>query len=731
MQRLTNLPGHADVLIGRDADIASLTQLLVEHRLVTVLGAGGIGKTRLAQAVSRRLVGAYANGVWWVDLAALSAADKIAPAIANAAGLQLGEGDAAELLTRALAARKSLLVLDNCEHLVADVARLTQAVLEAAPAVSVLATSQETLKAPGEFLYRLDALAVPPADTPLGEARTYSAIQLLERRAQAASQHFWMTDATVAGAIELCRQLDGIALAIEMAAARLPILGIDGLQERLGERLRLLRSTTRDAPPRHQTLRATLDWSHSLLTASEQAVLRRLAVFAGSFRLEMAQAVGSTDDLDEWAALDALAALVDKSLVQLEGIEPPRYRLLETTRIYASEHLAASGETASTLLRHGQAMAQLAEQVGCDYWTMADAPWLARYAPDYDNMQAAFERACGRGDAEIAAATSEALLSMGDLRNDHSTMRSHAAAAHALVPLASPLAQARLWNRIAGHNMLAFTEVPRLSAARERVAAWRRLSDARQLCVALGFLSCACARAREFNEAERTLAEARALEDPRWPPRLRALISFNGSFISIFRADADGYRTASEVTLDLAEEAGAERAAGMARLALADAALMGGDTDQAVLLGREAVAVLEALDQPSNRGLALGNLASALLMHGDVESVRATATQALPLLWRNEMGALLLEFLALLAVSAGQFTVAAQMLGLAERRYAADDDTPQANEARMAQLASIAIDGALGKEEHARLRANGARLTLAQARALQQQILANPKQSRG
>jgi hypothetical protein len=150
-----------------------------------------------------------------------------------------------------------------------------------------------------------------------------------------------------------------------------------------------------------------------------------------------------------------------------------------------------------------------------------------------------------------------------------------------------------------------------------------------------------------------------------------------------------------------------------------------------VLLGREAVAVLEALDQPSNRGLALGNLASALLMHGDVESARATATQALPLLWRNEMGALLLEFLALLAVSAGQFTVAAQMLGLAERRYAADDDTPQANEARMAQLASIAIDGALGKEEHARLRANGARLTLAQARALQQQILANPKQSRG
>ena len=344
-----------------------------------MLGAGGIGKTRLAQAVSRRLVGAYANGVWWVDLAALTSADKIAPAIANAAGLQLGDGDAVASARGCAFSRESLLVLDNCEHLVADVARIAHELLASAPGVRVLGTSQEALRVSGEYLYRLAPLAIPPVGAPLQEARTYSALQLLERRAQAANRHFSLGDDTVAAAIELCRQLDGIALAIEMAAARLPILGIDGMRERLGERLRLLRATTRDAPARHQTLRATLDWSHSLLTAGEQAVFRRLSVLVGSFRLDTAQAVAA-NGVDEWAALDALAALVDKSLVQLEGVEPPRYRLLETTRIYASEQLAAAGEVESTLLRHRQLMAHLAGTVERDYWLMADSSWLVRYA---------------------------------------------------------------------------------------------------------------------------------------------------------------------------------------------------------------------------------------------------------------------------------------------------------------------------------------------------------------
>ncbi|MEO8753392.1 MAG: winged helix-turn-helix domain-containing protein, partial [Casimicrobiaceae bacterium] len=242
--RLTNLP-VAEALVGRDADTASLTQLLAEHRLVTVLGAGGIGKTRLAQAAARRLVGAFAHGVWWVDLAALSSPDQLVPAIAAAAGVRLGDGVALIPLEQALAPRNTLLVLDNCEHLVGAVADLVQAVLADAADVRVLATSQEPLNAPGEHVYRLDTLQVPPPGTPLDAARAFSALQLLEQRAQAVHQNFWLTEATIANAIELCRQLDGIALAIEMAAARLPILGSDTLLSRLSDRLRMLRSNTR------------------------------------------------------------------------------------------------------------------------------------------------------------------------------------------------------------------------------------------------------------------------------------------------------------------------------------------------------------------------------------------------------------------------------------------------------------------------------------------------------
>jgi predicted ATPase len=285
-------------------------------------------------------------------------------------------------------------VLDNCEHLAADVARVVQVALGAATGLRVLATSQESLKTPGEYAYRLEALAVPPPGTSLEIARTFGAIQLLEQRAKAVDRLFSLNESTIAGAIELCRHLDGIALAIEMAAVRLPLLGLEPLQARLAERLKLLRSGDRLMPARHQTLRATLDWSHSLLDTDEQATLRRLSVFAGSFRLDLVLHVAASDVLDEWTVLDALTALIEKSLVHVERSEPPRYRLLETTRLYAAEKLREHAETAVTLERHSEALAALADESNEAYWALADKPWLSRYAADYDDLQAAFDRAC-------------------------------------------------------------------------------------------------------------------------------------------------------------------------------------------------------------------------------------------------------------------------------------------------------------------------------------------------
>ncbi|MEP7083772.1 MAG: winged helix-turn-helix domain-containing protein [Betaproteobacteria bacterium] len=493
--RLTNLP-VAETLLGRDEDTAALTQLMAGNRLVTVLGAGGIGKTRLAQAVARRLVGAYAQGVWWVDLAALSSPEQVVPAIAATAGVRLGEGDALIPLEQALAPRNTLLVLDNCEHLVGKVAELVQAILANAADVRVLATSQESLNAPGEHVYRLDTLRVPPAGTRLEAARGFSALQLLEKRAQAVHQNFWLTESTIANAIELCRQLDGIALAIEMAAARLPVLGSETLLARLDDRLRLLRSSTRGAPARHQTLRATLDWSHSLLTADEQAVLRRLSVFAGSFPLGLVQRVTTTPDLDEWSALDALTGLADKSLIRTDQHEPPRYRLLETTRLYALERLAECGETAATMERHGQVMRTIAANAVQEFWTTPDRAWLERYASAYHDLEIAFLRASERGDAAVVAATGEALDFLDQLRSVALRAQSRQQAAYALIVTAPLPVQAQLWSLVSRPRGGAIEAVSRLNAARESVAAWGKLDDRPALYRAWCALAIESARAR-------------------------------------------------------------------------------------------------------------------------------------------------------------------------------------------------------------------------------------------
>ncbi len=721
--RLTNLP-VAETLVGRDADTAGLTQLLAEHRLVTVLGAGGLGKTRLAQAVARRLVGAYAHGVWWVDLAALSAPEQIVAAIAAAAGVQLGEGEEVISLDRALAPRNTLLVLDNCEHLVGAVAPLVQAVLAEAANVRVLATSQEPLNAPGEHLYRLETLRVPPAATRLDAARGFSAVQLLEQRAQAVHQNFWLTEDTIANAIELCRQLDGIALAIEMAAARLPILGSDTLLARLGDRLRLLRSATRGAPARHQTLRTTLDWSHSLLTPAEQAVLRRLSAFAGSFTLELAQRVTTSPELDEWATLDALMALVDKSLVQMEQHEPPRYRLLETTRIYAVEHLAECGETAATMERHGQVMLALAEEAFRDYWITPDRPWLARYAANYEDLEAAFQRAAERKDSAVTAATGEALDCLDEVRGGTYRSRDRKEAVFGLIAGATAPVQAKLWRIVSRLRSGAIGAVSRLTAARECVAAERRLSDPRWLYRALCNFAVESARTGDFDAAMSILAEVERSEDPHWPPRLRIDRPGARGWISNYRGDAATYRSMCRACLALAEQAGAERRVAILSSNLGDAVLMAGELDEAIALLTRAEAELRALDQSQSRGVALCNLACALLMKGDLPAARMALVTALPLMRAHPSGGVIFNHVALVAGRTGQPAQAAQLLGFADAWYASIQDVRQPNEAHLAELVTRAIDTAMEPAEQAELRASGGQFTLPEAESQARRVLA-------
>ena len=403
-------------LLGRDADMNVLATQVGRHALVSIVGAGGVGKTSLARSLLARHGEHPRDGIHWIELAPLNDAAQIAFRIAASLDVELGSGTAApEALIAALAETQALIALDNCEHLIEPVAALVREGLQRAAGVHWLVTSQEPLRLPAESVYRLDALSVPETGIAHVDAVGYGAVALFAARAAAADRRFALTDDNVDAVIELCRQLDGLPLAIEMAAARVPTLGLLGIRERLGQRLRLLVGS-RAAPLRQQTLRAALDWSHALLDGAEQRVFRRLAPFVAGFTARMAQQVVGhdlePDGVDEWAALEALSALVDKSLVQADASDPPRYALLESTREYATERLVESGEVDTARHRHAQALAAHFVEANADADSMRDSDWLARYLPERDNVRKALAWACQSDDADTLALLVAALTQL-------------------------------------------------------------------------------------------------------------------------------------------------------------------------------------------------------------------------------------------------------------------------------------------------------------------------------
>ena len=356
----TNLPAVLPALIGRDDDLLALGALIDRHRgthrMVTIAGAGGIGKTRLAQALAEARTGAYAHGVCFVDLAPVTDPAQVADTIATALGVPTVAADATEALIHAVAPLEILILLDNAEHLLDEVARLALHLLASAPGLQLLVTSQAPLKVADERIYRLGALGLPDDEIDVDEALTFGAVALFVDRAQAADRRFALDAANLETVIDICRRLDGLPLALEFAAARVPLLGVHRLATSLGERLRLLTAGSRGAPARQQTLRAALEWSHGLASPVEQIVFRRLGVLAGSSTLELAQQVVADDAIDAWAAVEALGGLVDRSLVAVSADEPPRYRLLDSPREFARERLVAAGEFDAIAARHARAM---------------------------------------------------------------------------------------------------------------------------------------------------------------------------------------------------------------------------------------------------------------------------------------------------------------------------------------------------------------------------------------
>ncbi len=342
------LPEPASSFIGRDHELSELAALERDTRLLTLAGVGGCGKTRLALELARRCEQLHAHGVVFVELADLTDERHVAPAVAAALDIASLPGRAADrALVDHLAPRAMLLVLDNCEHVLKAAAALCDALLAAAPALRIVTTSREPLRVAGEVVFRVPSLAIPSPDRveAPGELLRYEAVALFAERAAAADSGFALDAENARDVVRICFRLDGLPLAIELAAARLAGLGTAGLADRLDDRFRLLQGGTRTAPSRQQTLLATLEWSHELLTDEERLLLRRLSVFAGGFDIDAAETVCAQQPLDRGAVADVLARLVEKSLVAVSGRRELRYRLLETVRLYAAERLAAAQET--------------------------------------------------------------------------------------------------------------------------------------------------------------------------------------------------------------------------------------------------------------------------------------------------------------------------------------------------------------------------------------------------
>jgi predicted ATPase/DNA-binding SARP family transcriptional activator/DNA-binding CsgD family transcriptional regulator len=403
-----NLPAPRTSFIGREREVVEVKRALAMTRLLTLTGAGGTGKTRLAIEGARDLVGSYPDGVWLVELAPLSESELVAQEVANILGVQERPDEPlADALAEALAGKEMLLVLDNCEHLVEEAARLVDTLLASCPHLNVLATSREPLGVSGEVNWAVPPLSLPDATNGKATAEammSYEAVRLFVERTRLRLLDFEVTPENAGAVARVCRKLEGIPLAIELATARMGALAVEQVAQRLETSLDVLKGNIRGAAPRQQTLRATLDWSHDLLAEDERVFFGRLAVFAGGWTLDAASAACSGDGIEEDDVLDLLGGLVDKSLVVAEASTDGalRYRMLEPVRQYAREKLKESGEVEEVQSRHVIYFLALAEEAQPELAGPQQRVWVELLEGEHDNLREAISWVLQRGEAALA-----------------------------------------------------------------------------------------------------------------------------------------------------------------------------------------------------------------------------------------------------------------------------------------------------------------------------------------
>jgi predicted ATPase/DNA-binding winged helix-turn-helix (wHTH) protein len=677
-----NVPAQLPTLIGRDSELREVQQMLQAHRWVTITGAGGMGKTRLAEAVGQATSAQACT--WIVELAAVSDPRFVPNAIAQALAATIMDSDhPLQPIVAALQARDVLLILDNCEHLIPTVAELCRSLLRELPLLRVLVTSQELLRCEEEMVYKLGPLTLPDPST-LSAALETGSVQLLRARVRALSRHFDINRENVADAAAICRQLDGLPLAIELAAARVPMLGLAGVRTRLGELFRLLTGDARVRLRRHQTLRAALDWSYQLLVPTEQALLRRLGTFAGSFGVDGVRHIADDLNANEWDVLDTLASLIDKSMVQVQGAERPRYLMLETARAYALEQLASCNETRDALARHAHATRRVCALAAHRRDTQSIWSEVA-------NIRAAFSWAMTNNDAELAIGlvnNSSVVLALGGLVGEV-VQRLVEVEPFVTEQLPRPVA-AQYWQWLGRFGNDGRLPAQRCVAALETAEAlFRELSNHRHVHACLRMRAEALVENGDLDAATRALDCARQLETQDSPlaDRMRRL-RIEAKILDARCEFQQSTERLSEA-LDMARMADIHRYIVTLTQDIGQSLLHAGDAAGAEERFR---AVLE--DSRADLSVALAvaysrmGLATALLMQGHIDLAREAALEAIPPLRSCNILLAHSEVFAWLLASLGHAHCAGVLLRTAEsfRRLSQTTRTPTQTRACQAAL---------------------------------------------
>jgi predicted ATPase/DNA-binding SARP family transcriptional activator/DNA-binding CsgD family transcriptional regulator len=671
---LHNLPASRTSFVGREREILEVKRALAMTRLLTLTGVGGSGKTRLALEVVRELVGAYPDGARLVELASLSESALVSQAVAGAVGVQEQPGrPLLETLVEALREEQLLLILDNCEHLLDACVHLVDTVLDACPRVRILATSREALGVEGEIRRPVFPLSVPdPSHSPtVGDLEAYESVRLFVERAWRRNPAFTLTQRNAKAVAEVCLKLEGIPLAIELAAARVGTLSIEQMARRLEDSLKVLAAGDRTAPPKQRTLTGTLDWSHKLLSDPERRLFARLAVFAGGWALEAAETVGAGDGIEGSELLDLLSRLVEKSLILTESIEAVemRYRMLEPVGQYAQEKLVESGETEVLRRRHAAYFQTLAEEAEPELLGPEQTKWLERLESEHDNLRAALKWLLGRKDElglRLAGALSRFWYIRGHLSEGRRWLDQGLALGGGM----------ELWpergRALAGAGWLAEAlgdyEWAR-AAHEESLDIYRRLGAQKGVASSLANLGRVALFQGDQERASELLEEGLALlRGSRNAWELSRVLTSIG-IIALRREDHERAAASFEEALSLHRNLGDVRGVAVSLNNLGFAMLFRGDGERAMTLFEEALA--RDRDNRDAEGIAasLVNLGLAALIKGELRRAAKLLAESLAVLQEVQNKHTLVECLEAMAAVAGarrQTQQAARLWGVTQ-----------------------------------------------------------------